>query len=341
MKVSTLRDFDQVCLGIVSPSHPLASIFSKFDHLIAPTTVNVRLSRIGVSMTLVAAWVRRNSNLHELVVASDSRLGGGESWDACPKIVQLPRPATVMAMSGDATEAYAFLLQAINTCSLLDGNKTGRTDLGYLARKLRDVYADIRSHVSDLPAGQTVADVPDLQVGLYGWSWRNLAFEGYSYSYDDVGNLRMHSCGELAYNRAYPLHLMGDGGEGAWRRIGALKEARGLPLPMRRDPEASKIAEAAFFNWEPLEVIVEMSQDISVRTVGGFPQVFRIYQYGEAEPFVWRTEDDVDYFGGRPVQAEERFDRRIIRLKDGNAATSFSDKSIYYSSEPTASPPSE
>jgi hypothetical protein len=72
-------------------------------------------------MTLVAAWVRQNSTLKELIVAAVSRISGGGAWDACPKIVALPRPATVMAMSGWAVEAYAFMLQAINTCTLLGG----------------------------------------------------------------------------------------------------------------------------------------------------------------------------------------------------------------------------
>jgi hypothetical protein len=81
-------------------------------------------------------------------------------------------------MSGDAVEAYAFLIQAINTCLLLDGNLSGRTDIGYLARKIRNVYAESRNHVKDLPANTKNPDTPNLDVVLLGWSWRNLAFEG-------------------------------------------------------------------------------------------------------------------------------------------------------------------
>ena len=113
-------------------------------------------------------------------------------------------------MSGHAAEAYAFLLHAINTCSLLEGTKTGRTDLGYLARKLRDTYADLRRHVRDLPFGQKNPDVPDLEVAVFGWSWRNLAFIGYRYAYDRSGALRMHPIGTLAIERPYPHYLMGD-----------------------------------------------------------------------------------------------------------------------------------
>jgi hypothetical protein len=281
-------------------------------------------------MTLVAAWVRQNSNLHELVIASDSRISGGESWDVCPKIVLLPRPATVMGMSGDAAEAYTFMLHAINTCSLLEGNKTGRTDLGYLARELRDTYADLRRHVRDLPFGQTTPDVPDLEVAVFAWSWRNLAFMGYSYAYDRAGALRMYRLITLETDRPYPHYLMGDAASGARARLANLRKSRDLPVPRKGDPNASKVAAEAFFDWEPLEVLVEMIKDDDVRSVGGVPQVIRIYQYGESEPFVWRTADGVDYFGGRPVQASERFDRRILELTDDGVKISFSDQSIYF-----------
>ncbi|GAA4473496.1 hypothetical protein [Phytohabitans houttuyneae] len=283
-------------------------------------------------MTLVVAWLRKNDSLYELVVASDSRISGGESWDACPKVMALPRPGTVMAMSGDAAEAYTFLLQAINTCNLLDGNLTGRTGLRYFAKKLRDAYADLRNHVSDLPFGQKKADTPKLDVAVFGWSWRDLRFEGYSFSYDPEGVLRMHNIPSLRREAAYPLHLMGDAASDARRRIHQLMKVRELPRPMRGDPESSQVAHDAFLQWEPLEVIVEMAQDEEARTVGGTPQVIRIYQYGQAEAFVWRT-DDADYFGGRPVQSPERFDRRIMRLQQGEVVTKFSDRSIYFGAE--------
>jgi hypothetical protein len=280
-------------------------------------------------MTLVVAWLRKNGTLHELVIASDSRISGGESWDSCPKIVLLARPATAIAMSGQATEAYAFLLHAVNTCSLLEGNKTGRIDLGYFANKLRDTYADLRNHVKDLPNNQSKPDVPKLEVALYGWSWRHLAFEAYRYTYEQSGALKMHPI-NLAIDRPYPCHLMGDVASAADRRLKRLMLSRGLPRPMRGDPNAANVAAKAFLDWEPLEVLVDMIKDEEVRTVGGVPQVIRVYQYGECEPFVWRTSHGIDYFGGRQVQAVERFDRRIMEFTNGKIKISFSDRSIYF-----------
>lgn len=280
-------------------------------------------------MTLVAAWVRRNGSLHELVVASDSRISGGESWNVCPKVMRLPRPATLIAMSGDAVEAYAFQIQAANTCELLDGNQSGQTDIAYLARKLRDAYADMRSHVTDLDSSGVVR-IPELDVALFGWSWRRLRYEGFSYRYNRDGVLWMDRLDHLEPSHAYPCHMFGDASGEARRLLKKIVKDRAMPVPHTGDPNARAVAGELFYDWEPLEVLLEMVDDPGVRSVGGVPQVAKIYQYGISEPFVWRDSSGTDFFGGRPVQPAERFDRRVIRFLDGRVHIQHSDRSIAF-----------
>lgn len=275
-------------------------------------------------MTLVGLWVRRNATVSELVAVSDSRLSGGESWDRCPKLMPLPRPATAIAMSGDATTAYAFLLQAMNACLLLDGNEAGRTDIRYLATKLRDVYVDSRSEITDLPPFQDRPDVPVLDVVLFGWSWRRLRFEAYSYSYDAAGILKMHTIRDLKEDVPYGVYFAGDARVAAKKRLRELLEERGAQRPLRGHVEQAKNAN---LDWEPLEVLQELIADSDARTVGGVPQLLKIYQYGLSESFVWRTGTG-DYFGGREVKFGERFDRRIARFVDGGVVVQHSDRSI-------------
>lgn len=294
----------------------------------SPTPMTLATSNVK-SMTLVSAWIRRNSSLHELVVVSDSRLSGGESWNACPKLIPLPRPGAMVAMSGDATPAYAFLLHAINTCNLLDGNKSGRTDIGYLANKLFDVYSDSRSHVTDLPRS-SAPEIPDLDVALFGWSWRHLRFEGYSYRYDTSGELRMHSLNQdLSLSKPYPVHIFGDAAPRARARLYEMMKSKGYPRPMSGAEDAPRVAAEYFWDWEPLENLLEESSDVESRTVGGPPQIAKIYQHGEVEQFVWRK-NGADYFGGRPVQQHERFDRRTFEYSSHHPTIKYSDRSIYF-----------
>jgi hypothetical protein len=137
----------------------------------------------------------------------------------------------------------------------------------------------------------------------------------------------MHPIAALVTDRSYPHHLMGDAAPQARARLKRLMNDRELPVPKRGDPDLERVIAESFFDWEPLEVLVDMTQARDVRSVGGAPQVVRIYQYGEAEAFVWRTASGTDYFGGRPIQNSERFDRRILTLTDEGMSTSFSDHS--------------
>lgn len=281
-------------------------------------------------VTLVAVWVRQNATLRELVLVSDSRIRGGEAWDACPKIYPLPRPAAAVAMSGDATAAYAFLLHTLATCQILDGHLAGRTDISNVAEKVRDVLADSRRLISDPPRNATI-EIPNLDVVLVGWSWRRLNFQGFSYTINRNGLLVKRRLAELDEERPYGVYFFGDAAPSARRKLRKLLKERELPMPRRGQvgeerEEARKLARRCFLTWEPLEVILDIMQDPAEHTVGGAPQIIRLYQNGISESFVWRSDDEVDYFGGRRVQPNERFDRRIARFQNGSLQISMSDR---------------
>jgi hypothetical protein len=57
-------------------------------------------------MTLGLAWIRVVGSVRELIVASDSRLAGGQWWDANPKTMLLPRSDCVLSFSGHTYDAY-------------------------------------------------------------------------------------------------------------------------------------------------------------------------------------------------------------------------------------------
>jgi ATP-dependent protease HslVU (ClpYQ) peptidase subunit len=61
------------------------------------------------------AWLRSVGGVRELVIASDSRLSGGQFWDANPKIMLLPRSDAVLSFAGTTSDAYPLMLQAYNS----------------------------------------------------------------------------------------------------------------------------------------------------------------------------------------------------------------------------------
>lgn len=272
-------------------------------------------------MTLVAMWIRKNATLRELVIAADSRISGGESWDSCPKVVPLPHPGTAMVMSGDAEEAYAFLIHAVNTCYLLDGHTTGRTDLRYLAKELQRVYNDNREHVSDLPKGEK-KNTPDIKVALAGWSWRRSRFEVYTFQYSSDGSVSMTESKTISRGNEFSCVFIGDAEMDAKKGLRTLlkrgQQSGRLPLPMRGHPFDPSMRNLMYYDWEPLEVLIDLIASPTARTVGGSPQVVRIYQNAEVEQFIWRDATGRLSFGGRPLLNDERSERRILSSSTGS-----------------------
>jgi hypothetical protein len=139
--------------------------------------------------------------------------------------------------------------------------------------------------------------------------------------------------GELNEQRAYGVYFLGDAADEARHRLVLLATQRGLQRPKRsKVPEekiaARKMAAAAFLDWEPLEVLLDIIEDPKQHSVGGAPQIVRLYQNGLSESFVGRDTEGVDYYSGRRVQPKERFDRRIAQFRNGTLDISFSDRSL-------------
>ena len=63
-------------------------------------------------MTVAVAWVRTIRDCEELVFVTDSRLSGdGCNFDACPKLLTLPRNDCLIAFAGYTGHAYPVIHQ--------------------------------------------------------------------------------------------------------------------------------------------------------------------------------------------------------------------------------------
>ncbi len=62
-------------------------------------------------MTIPIAWTRKEHNVEQLVFASDSRISAGEKFDACPKMLALPRIDCAISYAGTSGDALSMMLQ--------------------------------------------------------------------------------------------------------------------------------------------------------------------------------------------------------------------------------------
>ncbi|TFC63104.1 hypothetical protein [Cryobacterium sp. TMB1-7] len=258
-------------------------------------------------MTSVVAWERQVGQLSEMVVVSDSRLSGGERWDACAKIFDVGRDDALLAFAGDTWRALPLVFQAVATTRSYNGSVLRTLDLPQFAKHLEKVL----NAVLDEAKGEASREAPKCEFLLAGWSWRLNGFRIYRYTFD-LDSWRF--TGNGTPGRLPPaLRSPGRGtrfatiGDGGGRLQGAL--ARDYNKGLISGP----------MDYHPLEYVYRQTQDSSAKeeSVGGPVQVSKVYRSIRVEHFAVRTANGLSV-SGRPVLPYEHLDLRAIERREGS-----------------------
>ena len=125
-------------------------------------------------MTVGLAWVGRRADGREhLYMASDSRVTGGLRWDACPKILTLPRSDCALCWAGDSAATYPLMLQIANAIAAHEPARERSMDVGRLKAHLLRVFTDVLGRVREQPEPFKSRD---LQFLFAGYSWLQKTF---------------------------------------------------------------------------------------------------------------------------------------------------------------------
>lgn len=256
-------------------------------------------------MTLCAAWIRTAGQSKELVLASDSRLsGGGETWDACPKIMTLPRTDAAIAFAGHTTRSYPLMLQLSSSIASFPDSR----------RRILD-FDDMKGHavrVFNFMLGKVVHEVRDGKKDfqdelvassflLGGYSWRSKCFRLIRIAYD----LSAQEYAAHSYSvRDRTCVFIGDVGKDI--NIPKVAETRLKTLLRTRNK-----LPAGTLDWEPFEVLRDIIMEGQYHTIGGPPQLVKVYQHLNAQMFAvhWTSREDGNLtIGGRDTMDYERTD---------------------------------
>ncbi len=228
-------------------------------------------------MTLGMAWVRAVGGVRELVVASDSRLSGGQHWDANAKIMLLPRSDAVISFAGNTWDAYPLMLQAYNAIKMFPPAEKRILDLAQLKGHLIRVFDHSRRFISNLPRGQSTPDDPEAIFVLSGYSWRTKKFHVWTLHYDR----------SLAGFTFRPTTEWGGQEAGAYKLITYI----GDPEPVQHAKESlvntlrerGKL-QGGSLDMEPFEVLRDIIRSRAYPSVGGPIQLVKIYEHANAIP---------------------------------------------------------
>ena len=258
-------------------------------------------------MTLVTAWIRQVGDTEELVLASDSRLRFGCAWDYSPKLLSLSRGDSALCFAGDTFYAYPMLIQLKAALEMNEKISSRAVDVFDLRSYVISIIEEMRLAVYDHATG---ADKPDndYRFLLAGYSWRYSQFRVWHIQYqENIGKFSYRSVGKYSkeQNNGRKYLFIGDHTGEARKRLNIIL----------RNKELSH----GELDFEPLEVLRDMSLDENYPEIGGAPQVTKIYKFGNSMPFnvYWPNKENGSvHFGGRKLLPFERNRYFSIDLAD-------------------------
>jgi hypothetical protein len=182
---------------------------------------------------------------------------------------------------------------------------------GHLIR----VFNHSRSYISNPPVGQTEPDEPEAIFILGGYSWRKRQFEIWQLRYDK-------------YLRKFTFHTISQGTteDGRGNKIAFVGDAKVVKAAKRRLVALTFARHGYFkkvpFDMEPFEVLRDMLRSNEYSSIGGAPQMVKIYEHMNATPFgvYWPSKDSGEAtMLGRPLLSYEKPNWAVLDPDDPGA----------------------
>jgi hypothetical protein len=277
-------------------------------------------------MTVAVAWVRQLPDCQELVFVTDSRYSGdGRNFDACPKIMTLPRTDCAIAFAGYTGHALPMMLQLVQAIDSYAPARRRSQDISTLKSHALKVFDGMSKQLLSSPnVSKPEDDTPDATFLFGGYSWIKKGFELWKISYSKPlkrfkadSALWIHYLvsqkkmlffrGQSKVPDLLPLGRIvfaGDQGDLAKATLQEkLRQSENTPSGKRLD-------------WEPFEVIRDMLRDRRhSETIGGGPQIVKVYQYMQSAPVgvYWPNKNSGKViFGGRRCLEYENLERPVL-----------------------------
>lgn len=276
-------------------------------------------------MTIAIAWVRTIKDCEELVFVTDSRLSGdGRNFDGCPKVMAFPRGDCAIAFAGYTGHAYPMMQQLAFAIESHAPLQRGSMDLYALRSHMLKILDSMSGQIASSPRISRPEEVaPEANFIFGGYSWIKKRFEIWTFKFNSA---------ERRFE-ALPA---------PW--VSYLQPAKKIVMRRRNElPDTFPIGKIAFagdqsqlatellasrllvksngpdrkrLDMEPFEVVRDMlrSPDHS-ETIGGSPQVLKVYQYHKSAPLgvFWPDrKSGVPHIQGRACLGYERTDRWIL-----------------------------
>lgn len=245
-------------------------------------------------MTLSLAWIRKNKDTEELVLASDSRLRFGKAWDGCSKVFPLLRGDCALAFAGDTEYAYPLIHQVMTAVNAHPKAAERAMDISSLRGYLLRIFNDMEQWIHDFPVGNYENEPPDIRFIFAGFSWQKSEFKIWIINYK-------RSERRFVYHTPRTFH---------GNRLGAIGDsvpefkARLIDLM-----DSKKKRNGMGFDYEPFEILRDIIRDETDPAIGGAPVLLKVYKHMNSMPYsvYWpKRKNGKPTLLGRPLMAFEK-----------------------------------
>jgi hypothetical protein len=216
----------------------------------------------------------------------------------------LPRTDCLISFAGDTDSAYPLMLQMVRSIEFYPPSLNRRTDVAVAKGHTLRVFNQMWTLIHDLPQEQDGPGDPGALFLFGGFSWRRQEFRIWTLHYDaDINKFTFRPSADWSgqMHGRKNIAFAGDVVDDAHERLVSL-------LRRRR-----KLTDGGF-DMEPFEVLRDMIRSGDYPSVGGAPQVAKVYKYMQTQFFAvrWPDGNGIPHALGRPALSYESFEAPII-----------------------------
>jgi hypothetical protein len=221
-------------------------------------------------MTLCIAWIRQLKSTQELVIASDSRCRSIGAWDACPKVFPLPRNDSIICFANDTHHAYPMMIQIKNSIESHQKLITRGLDIcdarGHFVRLMNQM----RESLSEIEVYNQEAAIPSTTFIIGGYSWKTKKFKIWTMMYDEDEERFVQAKARKIYGN--PIAIIGD-------------DVEEIRIELQRKLREKKKRGEMGFDMEPFEVLRDKIRGGTNDSIGGPPQLAKVYEHMNVMPY--------------------------------------------------------
>jgi hypothetical protein len=235
-------------------------------------------------MTLCIGWIRTVGQVEEVCLIADSCFTGGGQFLAAPKLFPLNRNDCAIACAGYTGYSFPIVEHIMRSIEINQKLRDRACDISDMIHAIVDIANKCLYEERDIQVTDDGSPEFSMIVAGYSWKFQRAYLKIISY---DKQSKQMYAK-DTQTIKGKPVAVIGDQINAVRKKIFDLLERDSVP-------------QNGDFDMQPLEVLMEYITNPKIRSIGGYPQMLKIYPFMNLLPigFLHMNEGEkvISYYG--------------------------------------------